>query len=110
MIDRLERCVGDVSALHSKLIVVVGGTGASRSTRLAEFGRHHDARVLSPGQELGHRLAACPVKQRSLMAPVLLRELADQYAAKGLLLLRQEFGRPFRCESGSRDRGEMKQR
>ncbi len=87
MIDRLDRLVGDVAALHSKLIVVVGALGAGKSALLTDLGRRHDTHVLNVGSELGRRLAARPVKQRALAVPTLLRDLADEHAAKDILLL-----------------------
>jgi hypothetical protein len=87
MIDRLDRLVGDVAALHSKLIVIAGASGAGKSALLANLGGRHDAPVLNVGSELGRRLAARPVKQRALAVPTLLRDLADEHAAKDILLL-----------------------
>ncbi len=87
MIDQLERLASDVATLHSKLIVLVGTSGAGKSALLADLGRRQKVKVLNAGSELGTRLAARPVKQRALAVPTLLRELADEHAAKDLLLL-----------------------
>src|SRR5690348_15989619 len=87
MIDRLDRLIRDVAALHSKLIVIVGAAGAGKSALLAELGKRHGTHVVNVGSELGRRLAARSVKQRALAAPALLRELANEAAAKGVVLL-----------------------
>jgi hypothetical protein len=87
MINQLEKLTGDVAVLHSKLIVVVSASGVGKSPLLADLGRRHGAQVLQVGSELGKRLAPLPAKQRALAVPKLLRELADEHAAKDLLLL-----------------------
>ncbi len=87
MIEQLERLIGDVSARHSKLILLIGVSGSDSSNLLADLGRRHGLQVLNAGSELGTRLAATSVKQRALAAPTLLRELADEHAATDLLLL-----------------------
>jgi ABC-type transport system involved in cytochrome bd biosynthesis fused ATPase/permease subunit len=87
MIDRLDRLIGDVAALHSKLIVIVGASGAGKSALIANLGTRHDAHVLNVGSELSRRLAARPAKQRALGVPTILRDLADEHAAKDILLL-----------------------
>lgn len=87
MIDRLEQLAGDVAALHNKLILILGASGAGKSALIADLARRHDAHVLDVGRELGRRLAACAAKQRSLTATTLLRELADEHAAHDILLV-----------------------
>ena len=87
MIDRLDRLVGDVAALHSKLIVIVGASGAGQSALLANLGGRHDAHVLNVSSELSRRLAVRHTKQRALAVPTVLRDLADEHAAKDILLL-----------------------
>lgn len=87
MIERLEQLTDEVAALHNKLLMLVGPTGARKSALLAELGHRRDATVLNVGSELGTRLASLPVRQRPLAAPTVLRELADQHTSSGLLLL-----------------------
>lgn len=87
MIDRLEQLAGDVAALHSKLIVILGAPGAGKSVLIADLAGRLDSDVLNVGLELGRRLAACAIKQRSLTAAILLRELADEHAVQDILLL-----------------------
>jgi ABC-type thiamine transport system ATPase subunit len=87
MIDRLERITSDVAALHSKLIVLVGESGAGKSALLDALGRRYDAPVLKVGSQLGRRLATRPLKQRPLAVPALLRDLADDFSSRDILLL-----------------------
>ena len=87
MIERLEQLTDESAALHNKLLIIVGPTGTRKSALLSDLGQRRDATVLNVGSELGRRLASLPVKQRSLAAPTVLRELADQHTANGLLLL-----------------------
>jgi ABC-type uncharacterized transport system ATPase component len=87
MIDQLERLTSDVTALHSKLILIIGPSARGKSALLAELGGHHDVDVLKVGSELGSDLAARPAKQRALVVPTILRDLADAHAPKDLLLL-----------------------
>lgn len=87
MIDQLERLVGDVGALHSKLVLIISAPGACKSALLANLGRRHDAHVLNVSSELSRRLAVRTAKQRALAVPTILRDLADEHAAKDILLL-----------------------
>ena len=87
MIDRLERLVNEVSALHSKLILLVGPPHAGKTALLVTFGNRVEAMPLNVGSELGRRLAAIPKKQRHLQAGTELRELADAHTKVDLLLM-----------------------
>lgn len=87
MIERLEQLTDEVAALHNKLLMLVGPTGTRKSALIADLGHRRAATVLNVGRALGKRLASLPVKQRPLAAPTVLRELADQHTANGLLLL-----------------------
>lgn len=87
MIEELERLADDVSALHNKLILLVGRPGSGKSALLKELGSRRGQHVLHVGKELGRRLATCPVVQRPLTAPTLLRELVESHNSNDLLLL-----------------------
>jgi hypothetical protein len=87
MIERLEQLTEDVAALHNRLIVLVGEPGAGKSLLLSDLGRRRDAPLLNVGSKLGARLGVLPVRQRALAVPALLRDLADEHTAKGILLL-----------------------
>jgi hypothetical protein len=87
MLEALERMAIDVSALHNKLILLVGPPGGGKSALLLAFGKSAGVESLNVGAVLGRRLAAMPHKQRHLQAGTELRELADEYAKGDLLLL-----------------------
>ena len=87
MIEKLERLVDEVGALHSKLILIIGAPRTGKTALLRALANDRGVEVLSVGSELGHRLSAVPQKQRHLQTTTLLRELADQHATDDLLLL-----------------------
>ena len=87
MIDRLERLVEEIAALHSKLVLLIGAPGSGKTALLQVLGKNRSATPLNIGSALGSRLAAIPQKQRPLQTNTILRELADQHAVGDLLLL-----------------------
>lgn len=87
MIDRLERLVEEIAALHSKLVLLIGAPGSGKTALLQVLGKNRGATPLNIGSALGSRLAAIPQKQRPLQTNTILRELADQRAVGDLLLL-----------------------
>ena len=87
MLEKLERLAADVAVLHNKLILLVGPPRVGKSGLLLAFGTRVEAEPLRVGSELGRRLAAFPRKQRHLQAAAGLRELADEHAQGGLLLM-----------------------
>ncbi|CAJ5232249.1 Uncharacterised protein [Burkholderia pseudomallei] len=87
MLEKLEHLVGEVAALHSKLILLVGRPGSGKTALLTELANRRSAKVMNVGAALGKRLAALSLRQRALQANVLMRELADEYATGDLLLL-----------------------
>ena len=87
MIDRLERFVEEIAALHSKLVLLIGAPGSGKTALLQVLGKNRGATPLNIGSALGSRLAAIPQKQRPLQTNTILRELADQRAVGDLLLL-----------------------
>ncbi len=87
MIDRLERLVEEIAALHSKLVLLIGAPGSGKTALLHALGKNRGATPLNIGSALGSRLAAIPQKQRPLQTNTILRELADQHAVGDLLLL-----------------------
>lgn len=87
MIQPLEHLVAEIGALHRKLLLLVGEVGIGKSRALATLAESCSASILNVGNELGRRLASLPFKQRSLVAPTILRELADAHVEKDLLLL-----------------------
>ena len=87
MIDRLERLVEEIAALHSKLVLLIGAPGSGKTALLHALGKNRGATPLNIGSALGSRLAAIPQKQRPIQTNTILRELADQHAVGDLLLL-----------------------
>lgn len=87
MISRLERVVEEISALHSKLVLLIGAPGSGKTALLQVLGKSRGATPLNIGSALGSRLAAIPQKQRPLQTNTILRDLADQHAVGDLLLL-----------------------
>lgn len=87
MIEKLERLVEEVSALHSKLILLVGKPRSGKTTLLLALATKKGMMPLNVGKALGSRLAAIPQRQRHLQASSFLRELADQHASGDVLLL-----------------------
>lgn len=87
MLLQLEQLVGEIGALHSKLILLIGPPRVGKTALLVAFGKRVEAEPLNVGSELGRRLAAIPQKQRHLQAGTELRELADVHAKGDLLLM-----------------------
>lgn len=87
MIDRLERLVAEIAALHSKLVLLIGAPASGKTALLQVLGKNSGATALNIGLALGSRLAAIPQKQRPIQTNTILRELADQHAVGDLLLL-----------------------
>ena len=87
MLEKLERLVGEIAALHSKLILLVGAPRTGKTALLGALAKSRNATPLNIGAALGSRLSAIPQKQRPLEAGSILRELADQHASGDLLLL-----------------------
>jgi len=87
VIDKLERLVEEIAALHSKLVLLIGAPGSGKTALLRVLGKNGGATPLNIGSALGSRLAAIPQKQRPLQTNTILRDLADQHAVGDLLLL-----------------------
>lgn len=87
MLDKLEQLVGEIGALHNKLIVLTGPPGAGKSTLLAKLADLHDAQVMNVGLVLAKRLTPLAQRLRSLQAVNILRQEAEGYVVGDLLLL-----------------------
>ena len=85
VLDRLERLVGEIGDLQSKLILLVGNGGKTRLLRT--LAQRLNAAPFNLGVELGHRLAATPVSERGFSANELLRELTDSARSDAPLML-----------------------
>jgi hypothetical protein len=87
MISRLETLTSEISALHSRLILLIGPPRSGKTALLNSFGERMGMVPLNIGSELGRQLMPVPHKQRHLQAGNLLRELADIHVTGDLLLI-----------------------
>ncbi len=87
MLAALENLVEDVSTLHSKLILLIGGLHSSKTALLNSLAKSQGVTPLNVGAQLGDRLASMPQRQRHFQTTTILRELADQLGSGDLLLL-----------------------
>ncbi|WP_309960764.1 BREX-3 system P-loop-containing protein BrxF [Agrobacterium tumefaciens] len=87
MIDRLDRLVHDISGLNSKLILLIGPARSGKTHLLEQLSVRRQARVLSVGATLSRRLLTVPSTRRHLQAADLLKDLADEFANHGILLI-----------------------
>jgi hypothetical protein len=84
---RLKQLTTEISARHTKLILIVGAPQSGKTALLSAFAKRLERRILNVGSELGRQLAKLPQKQRHLQASSALRELSDAHASGDLLLL-----------------------
>ena len=87
MIAKLERLIGEIGDLNSKLVLLVGASRSGKTKLLRELGTKLNIDPLNVGMELGRRLAATPNNKRGFSAGELLRELADKERTDDPLLL-----------------------
>jgi hypothetical protein len=87
MLAKLERLIGEIGDLNSKLILLVGPSRSGKTQLLRQLGAKLSIEPLNVGLELGRRLAATPNNKRGFSAGELLREIADKERTKDPLLL-----------------------
>jgi len=87
MLEKLERLVDEIGALHSRLILLVGPPGSGKTRLLRLFGESRGIAPLNVGAVLGRRLVALSSRQRPIQAAAALRELIAQHTPGDLLLL-----------------------
>ena len=87
MIERLEQLAVEVTALNSKLILIVGPPHSGKTALLAAFGKRLGVEPLNIGSELGRRLTAIPQKKRHLQVVNIMHELVNQHVCGDLLLV-----------------------
>jgi len=87
MLAKLERLIGDISDLNSKLVLLVGASRSGKTQLLRLLGAKLNIEPLNVGLELGRRLAATPNNKRGFSAGELLREIADKERTDDPLLL-----------------------
>lgn len=87
MLAKLERLIGEIGDLNSKLILLVGPSRSGKTQLLRQLGAKLNIEPLNVGLELGRRLAATPINKRGFSAGELLREIADKEHTDDPLLL-----------------------
>ncbi|MEM5493386.1 BREX-3 system P-loop-containing protein BrxF [Hoeflea sp. AS16] len=87
MIEKLNGLVEDISTLNSKLVLLIGPPRSGKSNLLVQLAAHRKMRVLSLGATLGRELLTTPSTRRHLQAADIFKELADDFASHGLLLI-----------------------
>jgi hypothetical protein len=87
MLTKLERLIGEIGDLNSKLVLLIGVGRSGKTKLLRELGAKLNIEPLNVGLELGRRLAATPVNKRGFSAGELLREIADKERTSDPLLL-----------------------
>ena len=76
MLAKLERLIGEIGDLNSKLILLVGPSRSGKTQLLRQLSVKLNIEPLNVGLELGRRLAATPNNKRGFSAGELLREIA----------------------------------
>mgnify|MGYP001217519455 FL=1 len=87
MLAELERLIGEIGDLNSKLVLLVGAGRSGKTKLLRELCAKLNIEPLNVGLELGRRLAATPNNKRGFSAGELLREIADKERTDDPLLL-----------------------
>lgn len=87
MIEELHGIVEDISGLNSKLVLLIGPPRSGKSNLLGQLAARRKVCVLSLGATLGHELLTVPSTRRHLQAADLLKDLADDFASHGLVLM-----------------------
>jgi hypothetical protein len=87
MIEKLEHLVDDITSLNSKLVLLIGPSRSGKTALLAQVSQRRNAPVLNVGAALGRRLLEVPSTRRHLQAADLMKDLTDETARQGLLLL-----------------------
>lgn len=87
MIDKLNRLVDDITSLNSKLVLLISPPQSGKSVLLARLSERRRVRVLNVGATLGRQLLTVPSTRRHLQAADFLKDLTDDVAGHGLLLM-----------------------
>ena len=87
MIERLEKLVDDITSLNSKLVLLIGPPRSGKTALLAQLSQRRNVPVLNVGAALGRQLLTVPSTRRHLQAADLMKDLTDETASEGLLLL-----------------------
>ncbi len=87
MIEKLHDIVEDISGINTKLVLLIGPPRSGKSNLLGQLAARRQMRVLSIGAALGRELLTVPSTRRHLQAADMLKDLADDFASHGLLLM-----------------------
>jgi hypothetical protein len=87
VLEKLQRRLLDVEHLHSKLILLVGGTAEGRTALLEALHAGQLAAPLHLGIALANALAELPQRERHLLAANMLRSVTQSHAPSGPLLI-----------------------
>ena len=92
VVEKLEKLLLDVPALHNQLILLVGSAGCGKTLALRSLAKKlgdlpYGVTPLNIGSALGSRLLSMPGKARSFEVANLLRELTNEHCREGVLLL-----------------------
>ena len=86
-LEQLQRLLTDAGQLHSKLILLAGGSSEERVALLEALQESLHSKPLHLGISLASKLAELPQRERGLQAGNLLREIAQLHAPTGPLLM-----------------------
>lgn len=87
MISKLNRLIGELDDLNSKLILLVGPIRSGKTQLLRQLGSKVHIEPLNVSLELGRLLAATPNNERGFSVGALMREIADKERIEAPLLL-----------------------
>jgi hypothetical protein len=87
MIEKLHDIVEDISGINTKLVLLIGPPRSGKSNLLGQLAARRQVRVLSIGAALGRELLVVPSTRRHLQVADLLKDLSDDFASHGLLLM-----------------------
>ena len=76
MLAKLERLIGEIGDLNSKLILLVGPSRSGKTQLLPQLSAKLNIEPLNVGLERGRRLAATPNNKRGFAAGELLHGIA----------------------------------
>src|ERR1035441_6649233 len=85
--EEMERLIGEIGTLHTKLILLIGPPGSGKTQLLRNLPAKTSSVYLNVGVLLGRRLAPLTQRQRQLSVNRLVCEVADEHPATDLLLV-----------------------
>jgi Cdc6-like AAA superfamily ATPase len=87
VIEELERLIGEIGTLHTKLILLIGPPGSGKTQLLRNLAAKTSSVCLNVGVLVGSRLAPLTQRHCQLSVNRLLCELADEHATTASLLV-----------------------